>query len=374
MIDHNKHCMKLFIRCIKQYIRRMKQFFSIPQNQRILREATLSGIFAYMVMGLIAPFDLDQLNNIRYVYFAYISLSSITVGIISGLISTYVLKMPLDPSLPLNKVHRNAVVMQLVNAPLLAIVLTTLNGGMFCNRTADIWWYNGHIILEPYLHFLYYVIAIDIIFFIGTFIRNRNWHLHYQLDEVRAINALLEQKAEENDRRYFEKQRKEKEDEDEKENDRIRNNEGEEVGVIEGEKEGKNVGKEQENNWETKGELCLIGHSTNSELKILPSQILYVEAMANYADIWYLDQDTPTHKLLRITLKEIKKSLDSIPFMVQCHRAFIVNLNFVVTMTNRSNGYQLQIFGTEKQIPVSRSYTPQIKQKLKKAVLPRKNS
>lgn len=342
--------MKLYIRCIKQNIHRMKQFFSIPQNQRILREAALSGIFTYLVMGLIAPFDLDQLNNIRYVYFAYISLSSIIVGIISGLISTYVLKMPLDPSLPLNKVHRNAVVMQLVNAPLLAIVLTTLNGGMFCNHTADIWWYNGHIILDPYLHFLYYVIAIDIIFFIGTFIRNRNWHLHYQLDEVRAINALLEQKTEENDR--------------------IRNKEAEEeVGVIEDKKEGKNVGKGKENNWETKGELRLIGHSTNSELKILPSQILYVEAMANYADIWYLDQDTPTHKLLRITLKEIKESLDSIPFMVQCHRAFIVNLNFVVTMTNRSNGYQLQIFGTEKQIPVSRSYTPQIKQKLQKASL-----
>ena len=314
----------------------MKHFFSIPQNIRILREAVLSGIFTYLVMGLIAPFNLDQLDNIRYIYFIYISLSSIIVGIISGLISTYVLKMPLDPSLPLNKVHRNAMVMQLVNAPFLAIVLTTINGSMFCNHTADIWWYDGHIILEPYLHFLYYVIAIDIIFFIGTFIRNRNWHLHYQLDEVRAINALLEQKAEEND-----------------------------LGVIEKEKSK----EEERQKFDEEGKQHFIGHSSNSELEVLPSQILYVEAMANYADIWYLDQDTPTHKLLRITLKEIKESLDSIPFMVQCHRAFIVNLNFVVTMTNRSNGYQLQMFGTEKQIPVSRTFTPLIKQKLQSRLL-----
>ena len=311
----------------------MKQFFSIPQNIRILREAVLSGIFTYLVMGLIAPFNLDQLDNIRYIYFIYISLSSIIMGIISGLISTYVLKMPLDPSLPLNKVHRNAMVMQLVNAPLLAIVLTTINGSMFCNHTADIWWYDGHIILEPYLHFLYYVIAIDIIFFIGTFIRNRNWHLHYQLDEMRTINALLEEKAEEID-----------------------------LGVIEKEKSK----EEERQKFDEEGKQHFIGHSSNSELEVLPSQILYVEAMANYADIWYLDQDTPTHKLLRITLKEIKESLDNIPFMVQCHRAFIVNLNFVVTMTNRSNGYQLQMFGTEKQIPVSRTYTPLIKQKLQK--------
>ena len=314
----------------------MKQFFSIPQNIRILREAVLSGIFTYLVMGLIAPFNLDQLDNIRYIYFIYISLSSIIVGIISGLISTYVLKMPLDPSLPLNKVHRNAMVMQLVNAPLLAIVLTTINGSMFCNHTADIWWYDGHIILEPYLHFLYYVIAIDIIFFIGTFIRNRNWHLHYQLDEMRTINALLEEKAEEID-----------------------------LGVIEKEKSK----EEERQKFDEEGKQHFIGHSSNSELEVLPSQILYVEAMANYADIWYLDQDTPTHKLLRITLKEIKESLDSIPFMVQCHRAFIVNLNFVVTMTNRSNGYQLQMFGTEKQIPVSRTFTPLIKQKLQSRLL-----
>ena len=355
----------------------MKQFFSIPQNIRILREAVLSGIFTYLVMGLIAPFNLDQLDNIRYIYFIYISLSSIIVGIISGLISTYVLKMPLDPSLPLNKVHRNAMVMQLVNAPLLAIVLTTINGSMFCNRIADIWWYDGHIILDPYLHFLYYVIAIDIIFFIGTFIRNRNWHLHYQLNEMRAINALLEQKAEEDDKRLFWKKEKGKKEENEEVNELRKNeentpksNEGKEQenDVKDGHRNNDEESSHRNNNDETKGKLRFIGHSSNSELEVLPSQILYVEAMANYADIWYLDQDTPTHKLLRITLKEIKESLDSIPFMVQCHRAFIVNLNFVVTMTNRSNGYQLQMFGTEKQIPVSRTYTPLIKQKLQKRV------
>ena len=327
----------------------MKQFFSIPQNLRIVREAALSGIFTYLVMGLIAPFNLDQLGNIRYLYFAYISLSSVIMGIIAGLITSYVLKMPLDPSLPLNTVHRNAVVMQLLNAPLLAIVLTTINGSMFCNHTSDIWWYDGHFNLAPYLHFLYYVIDIDIIFFIGTFIRNRNWFLHYQLDEVRAINALLEKKAEENNKRINEIERLKEGEIQEREE--------------KGEQENEEPNKQKD---DEKEKLHFIGHSSNSNLEVDSSQILYVEAMANYADIWYLDQDTPTHKLLRITLKEIKESLDNIPFMVQCHRAFIVNLNFVITMTNRNNGYQLQMFGTEKQIPVSRTYTPLIKLKLQK--------
>lgn len=39
-------------------------------------------------------------------------------------------------------------------------------------------------------------------------------------------------------------------------------------------------------------------------------------------------------------------------------------LHFVVTMTNRSNSYQLDLFGVDKQIPVSRSYTSEIKERL----------
>ena len=50
--------------------------------------------------------------------------------------------------------------------------------------------------------------------------------------------------------------------------------------------------------------------------------------------------------------------------MVQCHRAFIVNLNFVVSMSNRNSAYQLQIFGTDKPIPVSRNNTAEVKEKL----------
>ena len=76
---------------------------------------------------------------------------------------------------------------------------------------------------------------------------------------------------------------------------------------------------------------------------------------------------TTNHKTLRITLKQIKESLDELPVMVQCHRAFIVNLNFVISITNRSSGFQLQLFGTERQIPVSRSFNPLVKEKLQPA-------
>ena len=33
--------------------------------------------------------------------------------------------------------------------------------------------------------------------YLGTYVRNRNWHLKYKYEEVSAINALLEQRQQE---------------------------------------------------------------------------------------------------------------------------------------------------------------------------------
>ncbi|MFW5535948.1 MAG: LytR/AlgR family response regulator transcription factor, partial [Prevotella sp.] len=108
----------------------------------------------------------------------------------------------------------------------------------------------------------------------------------------------------------------------------------------------------------------LVGNTGNSTLSLPPENIIYVESMSNYADICYMEDDEVRHKMLRITLKQIKECIADNKFMVQCHRAFIVNLNFVVTITNRNSGYLLQIFGTDKQIPVSRTYTAAVKESL----------
>ena len=86
--------------------------------------------------------------------------------------------------------------------------------------------------------------------------------------------------------------------------------------------------------------------------------------MSNYADICYIADNETKHKTLRITLKQIRASLENVDTIVQCHRAFLVNLDFVVALSTRPQGYQLQLFGIEKQIPVSRANTEAIKSKL----------
>lgn len=341
----------------------MKQFLRQPQNIAILRENAMVGFILFLVMGFMGPFNVNELDNSRFLYFLLMALAVFVIGSLAGFFTCYVLKMPIDPSLPLSTLQRNTLVIFLIHLPITAAAITTIFGAMYCDHWMDIWGYGGHFNLIPYFHFLYYTVALGAFVVLGVFVRNRSWHLNYELEEMKAINALLEKRT--------------LGDEDDSPKVSCRTDEDDIRKKVDGERE-KDQDKENSTAFVSATEnavevnqierICRFeGNTMNSTLEVLPSQILYVESMANYADIWYLDNDVPTHKLLRITLKQVKTLLDAIPFLVQCHRAFIVNLHFVVTMTNRSNSYQLELFGIDKQIPVSRSYTPGIKERLQNA-------
>ena len=172
---------------------------------------------------------------------------------------------------------------------------------------------------------MYVNVAIVTVFmFLWAFYEFRNDQLRRELDDVKAINSLLEKRQEE----LFQ-----------------RDDEREEV-------EDKPV------------TVVIEGQGQDARLEVAPSSILYVESMANYADICYISENETRHITLRITLKQIKETLSEFGYIIQCHRAFLVNINFVVSMTARNPGYQLQLFGVEKQLPVSRANNDVIKSAL----------
>lgn len=296
-----------------------------PQNVRLLRENMMAGALVFLLLQLILPFNIDEIHEYRLVYLLAMGVITMASGLIAGIFVTYVLKMPMDPKLPLKIVHRNSLFHYLVNIPLLAAALVTFSAYFFFGDVSIAWIEDGHFTLEHYKLFLYYVSSTGVFMYLGTYVRNRNWHLKYKYEEVSAINALLEQRQQE----------------------------------LQMQEEG--VGE----NGNTQVSVCTIkGSTSQSVLEVNPQDILFVESMSNYADVWYIEGDQTSHKTMRITLKQINESLAAERYLVQCHRAFIVNLNFVIAMSNRNTGYQLQLFGTDKQIPVSRTYTPQVKERL----------
>ena len=303
----------------------IKKILGKPQNVRLLRENMMAGALVFLLLQLILPFNIDEIHEYRLVYLLAMGVITMASGLIAGIFATYVLKMPMDPKLPLKIVHRNSLFHYLVNIPLLAAALVTFSAYFFFGDVSIAWIEDGHFTLEHYKLFLYYVSSTGIFMYLGTYVRNRNWHLKYKYEEVSAINALLEQRQQE----------------------------------LQMQEEG--VGE----NGNTQVSVCTIkGSTSQSVLEVNPQDILFVESMSNYADVWYIEGDQTSHKTMRITLKQINESLAAERYLVQCHRAFIVNLNFVIAMSNRNTGYQLQLFGTDKQIPVSRTYTPQVKERL----------
>ena len=285
----------------------------------------MAGALVFLLLQLILPFNIDEIHEYRLVYLLAMGVITMASGLIAGIFATYVLKMPMDPKLPLKIVHRNSLFHYLVNIPLLAAALVTFSAYFFFGDVSIAWIEDGHFTLEHYKLFLYYVSSTGVFMYLGTYVRNRNWHLKYKYEEVSAINALLEQRQQE----------------------------------LQMQEEG--VGE----NGNTQVSVCTIkGSTSQSVLEVNPQDILFVESMSNYADVWYIEGDQTSHKTMRITLKQINESLAAERYLVQCHRAFIVNLNFVIAMSNRNTGYQLQLFGTDKQIPVSRTYTPQVKERL----------
>lgn len=110
---------------------------------------------------------------------------------------------------------------------------------------------------------------------------------------------------------------------------------------------------------------CMIERQNNNpKVAFAPESLIYVESVANYAEICYLNEHEIKKTTIRSTLKQIMESLCTHDFIIQCHRGFIVNLNFAESLQCDNNSYFLNLFYVSKRIPVSRTKKANIKDAL----------
>jgi len=102
--------------------------------------------------------------------------------------------------------------------------------------------------------------------------------------------------------------------------------------------------------------ILLVSETGNERLSLLPNQLLYVESVGNYVEVHWLNFMFPQKTILRSTLKTVEAALTDDPQFLRCHRAFIVNLRAINHTSGNARGYQLQVSGSDREIPVSRSY------------------
>ena len=194
-----------------------------------------------------------------------------------------------------------------------------------------------------------FIVSLIIFAFQLLYIWTRN--IHKELNEVKYINKMLRehQKATNG---WKEESKTEKEE----------NEKGEGVG----EEVEKGIDKDDnEHEGKHEEEDCpVILHTDNTapDFSIIPSSIIYVESVGNYSNVYYIDNEHISSRTLRSTIKQLKEELRDHSFIVQCHRAFLVNLMYVESLEGTNNRFFINLFSFDKKIPLSRPNRAAIKE------------
>lgn len=96
------------------------------------------------------------------------------------------------------------------------------------------------------------------------------------------------------------------------------------------------------------------------ELQLHLDKIIYVKSESNYLEIHVDDTQSSERYLLRNRIKNIEQLLPA--NFIRCHRSYIVNRNKIKKVEGSTRGYQLLLYGTTDQVPVSRSQTKKFSQ------------
>ena len=109
--------------------------------------------------------------------------------------------------------------------------------------------------------------------------------------------------------------------------------------------------------------LTLTG-TTNEQVTLEISDLLYIEAVGNYVKVCQLQGNEMHTNMLRATMKQMEDTLQAYPMIVRCHRAFMVNLAQVEQISSNSRAMQLVMRHSHDAIPVSRSNVNKLKELL----------
>jgi len=94
---------------------------------------------------------------------------------------------------------------------------------------------------------------------------------------------------------------------------------------------------------------------------INPQNILYIKSEGNYVSIASVEKGEISRKVFRSTMASVEADFMHLDYIFRCHRAFIVNLNYIEQVTGNAQGFRLKLKNLNESILVSRSYVAAFK-------------
>ena len=102
-------------------------------------------------------------------------------------------------------------------------------------------------------------------------------------------------------------------------------------------------------------------NKTDKQLKVLPTELLYVMANGNYTEIYKMEDGTIKRYMLRNSLSNIQSQLPEHHFM-KVHRSYIVNMSYFEKVYTNSSKYYLSLNIADVEIPLSRNALAEARQ------------
>lgn len=117
------------------------------------------------------------------------------------------------------------------------------------------------------------------------------------------------------------------------------------------------------------------GYHSNDEIKLFdenghllfkfkPDRLYYVVADDNYLDLYLEDENKVVKSTLRFTLGKLEQHCSTVPFLVRCHRKYLVNLQQLEEVSGNAQGLRLKLKSEGAEVPVSRAMVPEIRRRL----------
>ena len=97
-------------------------------------------------------------------------------------------------------------------------------------------------------------------------------------------------------------------------------------------------------------------------LSIPASSIILIKSAGNYIEVHWSEKDSSQNKMIRSSLKKSSEILKDFSFIFQCHRSFIININYLEKIEGSYQGYKLFLKLIDFPIPVSQKYVDNFKE------------
>jgi len=110
--------------------------------------------------------------------------------------------------------------------------------------------------------------------------------------------------------------------------------------------------------------VTLLADNEKDECQFDLANLLYIESIGNYIEIYLWANNELKKVVLRSSLKRIEMQLEAYKSVMKCHRAFLINNGRIKEVKGNSQGLRLVLEHAETDIPVSRNYARSLKEKL----------